>query len=249
VSAGVALALFAHPDDAEILCAGTLLRLRSLGWRLHLCTATAGECGSVTESPAATAARRLAEARRAAELLGASYHCLGLRDGYVVYSEPALERAVALCRELAPTLVLTHAPRDYHLDHEQTSLLARGASFLYAAPNASALPLAAGARVPYLYHADALDGRDALGNAVVPTTWVDISAQLDEKARLLACHESQREWLRAHHGTDEYLDAMRRHAALRGAERGVRAAEVFVQHRGHPHPGDDLLARLLDAGR
>ena len=62
---------------------------------------------------------------------------------------------------------------------------------------------------------------------------------------MLACHASQREWLRAYHGMDEYLDAMRRHAAMRGRQAGVAAAEAFVQHRGHAYPRNDLLAELL----
>ena len=46
----VALALMAHPDDAELLCAGTLIRLRSLGWEIHVATMTAGDCGTTTLS-------------------------------------------------------------------------------------------------------------------------------------------------------------------------------------------------------
>ena len=62
---------------------------------------------------------------------------------------------------------------------------------------------------------------------------------------MLACHGSQREWLRVHHGTDEYLDATREHAAARGREIGVAYAEAFNRHRGHAYPQDDLLALLL----
>ena len=62
---------------------------------------------------------------------------------------------------------------------------------------------------------------------------------------MLACHASQREWLRAHHGVDEYLDSMRRNAAMRGRETASAAAEAFVQHRGHAYPHDDILARLF----
>ena len=243
--APICLSLLAHPDDAEILCAGTLLRLRTLGWEVHLATLTAGDCGTTSEAPEAISARRRGEAERAAALLGARYHCLEQKDGFVVYAEPALRRSIDLLRSIAPSLVFTHAPRDYHLDHEQTSLLARGASFLFAAKNASLLPLLAGSRIPHLYYCDPLEGRDPLGEPVTPTTYVDVSNVLDRKAELLACHESQRDWLRAHHGTDEYLEAMRRHAAKRGAEIGVVAAEAFVQHRGHAYPEGDLLAELL----
>ena len=65
---------------------------------------------------------------------------------------------------------------------------------------------------------------------------------MDRKAEMLACHASQREWLLAHHGMDEYIDSMRRHAAMRGGEASMAAAEAFVQHRGHAYPRDDMLA-------
>jgi hypothetical protein len=44
---------------------------------------------------------------------------------------------------------------------------------------------------------------------------------------------------------DEYLDAVDRHDASRGAEVGVGRAEAFVQHRGHAYPAVDLLASLF----
>ena len=90
-----------------------------------------------------------------------------------------------------------------------------------------------------------MEGIDPLGRPVEPTTLIEITEQLERKTEMLACHASQREWLRAHHGTDEYLDSMKRLAAMRGREAGVAAAEAFVQHRGHAYPRDDLLAALF----
>ena len=43
-----ALTFLAHPDDAEILCAGTLIRLADAGWEIHVATATPGDCGTMT---------------------------------------------------------------------------------------------------------------------------------------------------------------------------------------------------------
>ncbi|MDZ7615588.1 MAG: PIG-L family deacetylase, partial [Patescibacteria group bacterium] len=67
----------------------------------------------------------------------------------------------------------------------------------------------------------------------------------DRKTDMLACHASQREWLRAYHGDDEYLHSMQRAAAMRGEQVGMAAAEAFIQHRGHAYPRNDLLEELF----
>jgi LmbE family N-acetylglucosaminyl deacetylase len=84
-----------------------------------------------------------------------------------------------------------------------------------------------------------------MGTIVEPTTVIDVSGQLDRKTQMLACHASQREWLRAHHGMDEYIESMKRHGAERGKRIGAASAEAFVQHRGHPYPQNDLLVEVF----
>jgi LmbE family N-acetylglucosaminyl deacetylase len=243
-----ALAFMAHPDDAEFLCAGTLIRLAESGWEVHVATCAPGDCGTATETPWVIGGQRTEEARKAASLIGASYHCLNERDGFIVYDKMTLQKAYDLFRRITPSLVFTHAREDYMMDHEMASLVARAASFLYGAPNCSAFPLKPGSAVPYLYYSDPVEGVDPLGRQVEPTTLVDIGDQLEKKTEMLACHASQRDWLLKHHGVDEYLDSMKRHAAMRGNEIGVAAAEAFVQHRGHAYPRDDLLQAMFGAG-
>ena len=242
----IALAFLAHPDDAEILCAGTLIRLGSLAWKIHIVTATPGDCGTMTQSRFEISAIRTAEAARAAEQIGATYECLDERDGFVVYDKPTLQKTYDLFRRINPSLVFTHAAADYMMDHEQVALLARAASFVYGAPNISRVPLRRGAGVPWLYYCDPIEGIDPLGHPVEPTTLVDITKQHISKLAMLACHASQREWLKAHHGMDEYLDSVRQHDAARGRLIGVDYAEAFVQHRGHAYPRNDLLTELFD---
>ena len=243
----VALACFAHPDDAEILCGGTLIRLRRLGWTIHIATATAGDCGSSTLSADEIAALRREEARKAAAMIDAQYHCLEFLDARVCYDRDSIDRTIDLFRTVGPSLVFTHPRQVYLMDHEQTHLLVRCAAFAGPIRNASALPQVPGARIPHLYYTDPMGGRDAYTGEATPrpTTCIDISSVIEPKLVMLACHRSQREWLRDHHGTDEYLDATREHAASRGREIGVDYAEAFNQHRGHAYPQDDLLALLL----
>lgn len=241
-----ALALLAHPDDAEFICAGTLALLAERGWTIHIATAANGDCGTMTETRWAIAGIRTAEATRAAAMLDGTYHCLGCDDGFVMYDRQTLQAAYDLFRRVNPSLVFIHAAKDYMLDHDIASMVGRAASFLFGAPNASAFPLPKETMVPYLYYCDPHGGCEPVsGQIVTPTTYVDISTTLEKKAEMLACHASQREWLRTYHGTDEYLDAMRRQSAFRGEQISVSAAEAFVQHRGHPYPTDDLLGNLF----
>jgi LmbE family N-acetylglucosaminyl deacetylase len=240
-----ALSFLAHPDDAEFFCTGTLMRLRETGWAVHIASATAGDCGTMELDRWQISATRTAEAKRAAQMIGATYHCLGEPDIYLAYDKPTLRKTLDLFRVVAPSLVFTHAHRDYHMDHEVVSQLARAGSFGYGAPNATDIPRNPQSVIPHLYYCDPSEGIDPLGNLITPTMLVDISAQREKKAAMLACHASQREWLRAHHGMDEYLDAMARLGTLRGKQAGVAAAEGFVQHRGSAYPHNDLLAELF----
>jgi LmbE family N-acetylglucosaminyl deacetylase len=246
--ADVVLSILAHPDDAEFLCAGTLLRLaREHGWQVHLASMTPGDCGSAELPPEAIAEVRRGEGARAAALLGGTYHCLEERDLFIFYAERPLERITRLLRAVQPRLVLTHSPADYMLDHEVTSSLVRAAVFGAAAPNffcdrghAPALP-----HIPHLYYCDAIEGKDALGRPVEPGFRIDVSAVIEDKAALLAAHASQRDWLRQQHGMDHYVQSMRDWGAHQGRAAGVAFAEGFRQHLGHSYPQDNLLGQLL----
>jgi len=243
----VAMSFMAHPDDAEMMCAGTLIRLRDLGWEIHMVSVTPGDCGTMTHTRWEIAAIRTKEAVAAAGVIGATYHCLDERDGLVVYDKATLQKAIDVFRRVAPSLVFTHSMKDYMMDHEMTALLARGASFMHGTPNASQFERLERSMVPAMYYCDAGEGVDALGEPVRPTTLVDISAVMEKKAEMLACHASQLQWLRDYHGIDEYIDSMKRHGADRGRMMGCAYAEGFVQHRGHAYVRDDVLGKLLGA--
>ncbi|HEX4610077.1 MAG TPA: PIG-L family deacetylase [Urbifossiella sp.] len=247
-----ALAILAHPDDAEFLCAGTLIRLRAeKGWAVHVASMTPGDCGSAEHTTEEIASIRRGEGAAAAAAIGAAYHCLEERDLRVIYSEPALEKVVRLLNKVRPRVVFTHSPDDYHLDHEQTSKLVRAATF--AAPIANFLHTRPGAderhppldHIPHLVYCDPLEGVDAFGRPIPPGFRVDVSGVIADKARMLACHESQRAWLRKHHGVDNLVDSMKDWGAAQGKAAGVGYAEGFRQHLGHSYPHDNLLADLL----
>jgi len=99
--------------------------------------------------------------------------------------------------------------------------------------------------IPHLYYAAPVEGIDIFGDAVPFSIAIDISEVIGLKADMLACHRSQREWLRAQHGMDEYLEAMRRWSGALGRQAGVEYAEGYRQHLGHAYPHSDLLGELL----
>jgi LmbE family N-acetylglucosaminyl deacetylase len=242
------LALFAHPDDAEFLCAGTLACLAQGGANIHIATMTAGDCGSAILSPAKIARIRRQEATRAAALIGAEYVCLEEKDLLILYDRPTLRRVMEVIRRVDPALVMTHSPVDYMVDHETTSRLCQTACFGASAANFRTAARKAAPPIrsaPHLYYAQPFGGRDVLGKKIQPSLYVDIGATIDRKEKMLAGHESQRAWLRAQQAISDPLVIMRKTAEETGQVAGVRWAEGFRQHLGQGFPEDNLLGKLL----
>ena len=242
------LAIHAHPDDIEFQCAGTLLKLRALGCRISVATMTPGDCGSAELSQESIAQVRREEAVAAAAILGAEYSCLEFRDLSIVFDNESRRRMTEFLRRTSPHLILTAPPVDYMHDHEITSMLVRDACFNASVPNYRTQqwdPAPPTSKIPHLYYVDAVEGTDHFGIRHSVDFTVDVSTEFEQKIEALACHASQRNWLRQQHGVDEYLDACRRWSAERGKEIGVNYGEGFRQYKGHPHPADNLLLELL----
>lgn len=252
------LAIFAHPDDAEFLGAGTLIHLLACGAKIHLVTMTAGDCGSSTLSPAKISATRRAEAARAARLVRGTYQCLEEKDLSIFYDRQTLMKVMEVLRRARPSLVLTHSPIDYMVDHETTSRLVQSACFGSTAANfqkgrmeragrsgaarGAAKPLAA---IPHLYYAQAFGGRDILSKEMRPNLFVDITGTLERKIEMLACHKSQQAWLKLQQGMLDYRGVVQEMAARAGRLSGLGWAEGFNQHLGQGFPQDNLLGSLL----
>jgi LmbE family N-acetylglucosaminyl deacetylase len=242
----VVLSILAHPDDAEFLCGGVLIRLRrEHGWQVHIATMTPGDCGSAEHTAEEISRLRRAEGAAAAAVIGGTYHCMEERDLLVNYTEAALIKVTRLMRRVRPRVVLTHSPDDYHLDHEMTSKVVRAAAFAAPVPLFDRGGLAPLDHIPHLYYCDPVEGKDPLGRDVAPGFRIDVSDVIDTKAEMLARHASQRNWLIKHHGVDNYIESMKSWSAQRGRERGVAFAEGFRQHLGHSYPQGNLLAEHL----
>lgn len=242
------LALAAHPDDIEFMCAGTLILLKERGHQVALATVNNGSCGSASLPPDEIARIRAGEARRAAELIGATFDCAGIPDLESVFDNPTRRKVAELMRRAQPDIVFTHFPGDYMPDHEIAGLLARDATFtatLGNYPTGAPAPAPILKRIPYLYYMSTVEGIDHFGEDVPLDMIVDVSSVMDRKAAMLCCHASQREWLRHEHGIDEYVEFLRRLAKRLGARRGYAFGEGFRQHRGHAYPRDNILETLL----
>ena len=240
----IALGIFAHPDDAEFVCAGTLSLLRKAGWEVHIATMAPGDKGTAEYTREEISRIRKAEAARAAGLIGATYHCLEFEDVYIFYTREAIRKTTALIRRVRPDIVFTASPADYMVDHEMTSRIAQTACFSSGIKNME-IEEPAFEPVPYLYYCDPMEGKDMLGRPVHPDIYMDISEEIENKKRMLACHESQRNWLLVHHQIDEYILSMKRLAEKRGKEAGVEYAEGLRQHLGHGFPQDNILPEIL----
>jgi LmbE family N-acetylglucosaminyl deacetylase len=217
------LAVGAHPDDLEILCAGTLARYAREGHEVWMCHATTGDMGSLVLGRKEISRVRLKEACRSAQIIRAAHRCLGLGDGEVNAADPEQKRLlVDLVREARPDVIITHAPNDYMGDHNETSKLVFECSFYATFKNLETERPRHEAVTPIFY----MDTIAGLG--FVPTEYVDITESIETKAQMLEAHQSQLAWLRDHDGVD-IVEEMRTAARYRGQQCGVRYAEGFVQ--------------------
>lgn len=238
-------AIHAHPDDIEFLCAGTLALLKQAGHTIVMTTFTPGDKGTPNLTSEEISRVRRDEAAASAALIGAEYHCLEMKDLELVDDNPSRAIATEHLRAVNPDIVITASPVDYMIDHEVVSSLVRTACFFAGVRNYRCGSAPAMDHIPVLYYMDPIEGIDIYGNKIIPEFCVDCSSAMPIKEQMLSCHASQREWLRSHHGVDEYIESMIRWSRERGEPAGCSHAEGFRQHKGHAYPKENVLARLL----
>jgi LmbE family N-acetylglucosaminyl deacetylase len=217
------LAIVAHPDNAELLCAGTLARAKIDGAAVAICVLCQGDKGQPTPPIDNLAEVRRAEMQDAAALLGAELLFGGFFDGELFDGPEQRRKVVELLRVFRPTLVLTHGPEDDHPDYRAASALVEAATWYAASAGyrTSAPPCMV---PPSLWWMDTI-----YQSEFVPGFFVDVSAQMQLKQRMLACHQSQ---LRRGDLAFASLDEMMvQHCRARGSQAGVAAAEAFRINR------------------
>jgi LmbE family N-acetylglucosaminyl deacetylase len=222
-----ALAVYAHPDDPEVSCGGTLAHWARAGADVRLVVVNAGDKGSpdAATDPVELTERRAGEVEAAAAVLGlAGVERMGLPDGEVTNDLALRARLVELIRTHRPDMVVCPDPTAVffgdsyvnHRDHREV-----GWAVVDAVAPAAGSPLYFPETGPP-HQVTAL----LLSGTFEPDVWVDISDSLEQKVAAVQCHESRV-------GGDPALVAelLRTRTAESGAQVGVDHAESFRRLR------------------
>ena len=220
-----ALVLFAHPDDAEFMCGGTVARWAREGTRVHYVCVTDGSAGSNEPGMTREAIRpiREAEQRAAAELLGvASVTFLGYPDGQLELTLDLRRDVTREVRRIRPDVLIAPDPSrlwsgNGYINHHDHRVVGE-AALCAVMPDAPTRP-----QFPELLE-------EGFEPFEVPRLWlsteegdtfVDIEGTIDLKLRALACHASQ--------GGDgpDVEGWVRKRAADLGGKAGLGYAEAF----------------------
>lgn len=204
------LCVSCHPDDCEFMMAGTLFLLKQAGCEIHYINIANGSCGSDNLPAEEIISIRRTEGMNAADYLGATFHESLVNDIEVFYSDQLIRRITALVREVKPDIMLVPSLEDYMEDHMNTARLAVTAAFCRGMRNYISIPpMPPTFQDVEVYHALPYTLTDGMNTVISPEICVDISAVINEKEKMLACHKSQKSWLDVTQGFDSYLTNMR----------------------------------------
>jgi len=229
------LAVGAHPDDLETLCAGTLAKYVKEGHKVFMANLCNGNLGHSEISPEELREIRRKECEKAASMIEAELLTPDIGDMSLFPDRETRKKVVDIVRMAKPDVVLTHAPNDYMVDHITTSQLVLDASFAAPVPHFYT-DHAPHTKIAPVFYMDTISGID-----FQPEIYVDISPEIELKKKMLACHQSQAKWLKEHHNID-YLEVMVTVAKFRGLQCGVAYAEGF---RAVKLAGRNVTERLL----
>jgi len=172
------LAIAAHPDDVELTCGGTLLKMAQLGYKTGILDLTAGEMGT-----RGTPELRAREAANAAKLLKVSWRdTLGVPDSDVQPTRQHKLLLAAVIRHLRPKTVILPYWEARHPDHYHASTLGYEGCFLAGLKQ---LPLDGEPYRPFkiIYSISYANVR--------PTFVIDISAQYEQRRKAILAFASQ----------------------------------------------------------
>lgn len=174
------LAIFSHPDDAELTMAGTLLKLKSLGYRTGVLDMTRGEMGT-----RGTPEIRAKESLDAARVMSLDARLnLEQPDGRIALNEQTRQALVRVLRAHQPKVLFTSHWDDPHPDHAATSRIVREAARLATIRRYDAEAGLAAIKMPSVAHA-------VYSRLVLPSFIVDVSEFELKKMEAIRAHASQ----------------------------------------------------------
>lgn len=174
------LAIFSHPDDAELSVSGTLLKMKALGYATGVLDMTRGEMGT-----RGTPEMRAAEADEAARILKLDLRLnLDQPDGHIWPTEEARTAVVRTIRAHRPSVLLTTHWDDPHPDHANTSHIVRDAARLATMARYDEGGGEKLYRMPAIMHS-------LFSRNVIPSFIVDVSDYVDQKMASIKAHVSQ----------------------------------------------------------
>jgi bacillithiol biosynthesis deacetylase BshB1 len=214
------LSIVAHPDDTELTCGGTVIKMAQAGYKVGVLDLTAGESGT-----RGNALLREREAAKAAKVMGLAHReNLYLPDAGIEDQREYKLKIAQRIRALRPRTVILPYWEGRHPDHYMTGRIGYEACFL---AGLSRLPLEGRPFRPHkiIYATYYVP-------AVRPTFVVDITAQLEKKLKAILCYSSQfsprqdtRNLFPARGDLRETVGSLARHFGLMI---GVRYGESFV---------------------
>lgn len=223
-----ALAIGAHPDDAEFGAGGTLARWASAGCEVTIAVITDGSKGTWDPNvdPTELIAKRAAEQRAAADVLGATQVVhLGYVDGEL---ESTMKLRADLCRAIRthqPDVLLSHDPWKRYMLHPD-----------HRAAGWGAIDAMVAARDHLFFPEQRLEahrpGAMLLWAADEPDHWEDIGFTINQKVRALLCHSSQGETtmggdIEDAEASEAFSERIRQWARRTGESAGIELAEGF----------------------
>src|SRR5712692_7560697 len=174
------LAIFSHPDDAELTMAGTLLKLKALGHRVGVADMTRGEMGT-----RGTPEIRAKESLDAARVTGLdARENLEQPDGHIMLSEETRQAVVRALRRHRPKVVFTSHWDDPHPDHAATARIVREAARLATMRRYDEDAGLDAIKMPAIAHA-------VYSRLLVPSFIVDVSDFAEGKMTAIRAHASQ----------------------------------------------------------
>ncbi len=174
------LAIFAHPDDAELTMAGTLLKLKSLGYRTGVLDMTRGEMGT-----RGTPEIRAKEALNAARVLGLDARLnLEQPDGHITLDEETRRAMVRVLRARSPKVVFTSHWDDPHPDHAVTCRIVREAARLATMRRYDQEAALEPIKMPAIAHA-------VYSRLVLPSFIIDVSDFIEGRDKAIGAYASQ----------------------------------------------------------